>query len=85
MLGLITLSLFGLVSLALDISEYETVATSNGKIIGHHSPKANDVWEYLGIPYAQPPLGELRFAAPKEFEGKESYNAANFVSHTCAT
>ena len=72
-------------SLALDISEYKTVDTGNGKIIGHHSPKVNDVWEYLGIPYAQPPLGELRFAAPKEYTGKESYDAANFVSHTCAT
>ena len=61
-------------------SSYEHVKTENGQIAGHRSPKANEVWEYLGIPYAQPPLGALRFAAPQKYKGQGEYIAANFVS-----
>ncbi|RMZ70289.1 triacylglycerol lipase V precursor [Pyrenophora seminiperda CCB06] len=69
---LIPFSVFGLVSLALHVPNFETVATSNGEITGHRSPMASEVWEYLGIPYAQPPLGEQRFAVPKEYTSKEA-------------
>lgn len=58
----------------------ETVQTENGLITGHRSSKVNDVWEYLGIPYAQPPLGDLRFAAPQKYNTTEPYNATSFVS-----
>jgi cholinesterase len=59
---------------------FETVKTENGYITGHRSPKAGDVWEYLGIPYAQPPVGDLRFAAPQKYRANSSYTAARFVS-----
>lgn len=65
---------------ATPTKSYETVQTQNGPITGHPAPNAKDVWEYLGIPYAQPPLGNLRFAAPKKYAGKGPYKAANYVS-----
>jgi cholinesterase len=67
-------------SLAAPSQTCETVRTDNGDITGHRSPKAKDVWEYLGIPYATPPLGNLRFAAPQKYKGKGPYTASKFVS-----
>jgi hypothetical protein len=55
------------------------VVTSNGKITGHLAPGMRNTVEYLGIPYAQPPVGELRFAAPLPLEGKTDYVAADWV------
>ncbi|CAL8584144.1 hypothetical protein XPA_009749 [Xanthoria parietina] len=56
------------------------VKTSNGIIIGHEAPNASQVVEYLGIPYAQPPIGDLRFAAPVAYKGnaKSVFNASEF-------
>lgn len=39
-----------------------TVTVKNGKLVGK---LAGTTREFLGIPYAQPPIGALRFAAPK--------------------
>ncbi len=55
-----------------------TVQTSSGPITGHAAK--NGISEYLGIPYAQPPLGPLRFAAPQQFTSTAPVNAAVFVS-----
>ncbi|KAI4278728.1 MAG: hypothetical protein L6R38_005183, partial [Xanthoria sp. 2 TBL-2021] len=59
------------------------VKTSNGFIVGHEAPNASNVIEYLGIPYAQPPIEDLRFAAPVAFEGdaKSIFNASEFYVH----
>jgi cholinesterase len=67
-------------SAAAPSASFETVETENGRITGHRAPKAKDVWEYLGIPYAQPPIGDSRFAAPQKYKGKGPYVAAEFVS-----
>ncbi|KAG9195562.1 hypothetical protein G6011_00683 [Alternaria panax] len=61
-------------------SSFENVNTENGRITGHRSPEVNEVWEYLGIPYAQPPLRDLRFAAPEKYKGNRTYVAANFFT-----
>jgi cholinesterase len=83
MRGLVTIASWlcvATLSLATPGPGFETVQTENGPIIGHRSPASNYVWEYLGIPYAQPPLGDLRFAAPQKYNGTGPYTASQFVS-----
>jgi hypothetical protein len=58
----------------------EEVKTSAGKITGHASKWQSQVSEYLGIPFAKPPTGTRRFAAPQPFVGNSSLVASNFVS-----
>ncbi|OAX81978.1 hypothetical protein ACJ72_03681, partial [Emergomyces africanus] len=54
------------------------VATSSGLIEGHRSSRRPHVVEYLGIPYAQPPVGDLRFAAPLKYTSDQSFEASTF-------
>ncbi|KAF7865532.1 uncharacterized protein EAF02_009955 [Botrytis sinoallii] len=61
---------------------YRCVNTTSGQVAGHPSPKKPAVYEYLGIPFAQPPIGDLRFAPPQPFTGNESLNGTNF-GYTC--
>ncbi|KAF4921581.1 Para-nitrobenzyl esterase [Colletotrichum viniferum] len=57
-----------------------TVDTTNGPITGHLASNASAVIEYLGIPYAKPPVGDLRFAPPVQvqFTSNASYEASKF-------
>jgi len=57
----------------------QTVQTSSGPVIGHAALTATEVSEYLGIRYAQPPLGSLRYAAPLPYTGTTAFNASAFV------
>jgi len=43
------------------------VQTTSGKVIGKISPKANDVYQFLGIPFAKPPINESRWLKPQEY------------------
>lgn len=61
-------------------SKFLNVQTTNGLIEGHIASDAPCVVEYLGIPYAKPPVGDLRFASPQRYEGSDSYEAKNFSS-----
>jgi carboxylesterase type B len=58
--------------------KFMTVPTSNGPVTGHIAPNTSCVLEYLGIPYAKPPVGDLRFAAPQPIDRQSPYVAANF-------
>lgn len=72
-------------SLAVPEPALKTAYTNNGPIIGHHAPNASAVWEFLGIPYAQPPIGPLRFAAPQRYNASQRiHNATSFVSELYA-
>jgi cholinesterase len=52
--------------------------TTSGSIQGHASTYQPQVSEYLGIPYALPPVGQLRFAAPKPYVGNGTFKADKF-------
>ncbi|GAB7325729.1 hypothetical protein MBLNU13_g09689t2 [Cladosporium sp. NU13] len=67
-----------LAAAAAQKSDFDVV-TSNGKITGHLAPGMRNTVEYLGIPYAEPPIGKLRFAAPLPLEGKADYVAADWT------
>jgi hypothetical protein len=59
-----------LTTLALFASAFAaptSVDTSSGTLIGHESSNKTHVTEFLGIRYAQAPVGELRFAAPRKY------------------
>jgi hypothetical protein len=58
----------------------QAVDTSSGKILGQAANRRNDVSEYLGIPYAQPPIGPLRWAEPRAYIGNDTINALGRVS-----
>jgi cholinesterase len=45
------------------------VQTTSGQIKGHASAWKPNVSEYLGVPFAEPPVGALRFAAPRPLRG----------------
>jgi len=56
----------------------QVVQTSSGPVHGHAATNDSQVSEYLGIPYAQAPIGDLRFAAPVKFTGNSSLNGSSF-------
>lgn len=58
----------------------QEVSTTSGSIKGHASSWQPEVSEYLGIPFAQPPVGPLRFAAPQKYRGYEGIIADHYVS-----
>lgn len=58
------------------------VNTTSGTIVGHASSQYPDVGEYLGIPFAQPPLDSLRFNPPKVYIG-DGIITANKMPLSC--
>jgi hypothetical protein len=62
----------------------QVVNTTSGSIQGHAASIANTVSEYLGIPYGQPTVGNLRFAAPVEYTGTGLISGANYASPCCS-
>jgi cholinesterase len=59
----------------------QTVQTGSGPVKGHAALNATQVSEYLGIPFAAPPVGNLRFAAPLKYSGNTTINGTSFVSY----
>jgi carboxylesterase type B len=59
----------------------QEVVTSSGTIKGHAAkwPATSEVTEYLGIPYALPPVGALRFAPPQAYKSNATFTADKYV------
>jgi para-nitrobenzyl esterase len=47
-------------------SERVVVTTDSGDVRGFAATE--DIWQFLGVPYAKPPLGELRWTPPQPLE-----------------
>lgn len=64
------------------VAQSPRVQTTNGGIIiGHSASNNTSVTEFLGIRYAEAPVGELRFAAPKRYLAPEglTFEASEWV------
>ncbi|CAH3146094.1 unnamed protein product, partial [Porites evermanni] len=61
------------------------VNTTLGTIVGKLEtlPNGKTVYEYLGIPYAKPPLNELRFARPESFQPWSGKKEAKEFGSAC--
>jgi hypothetical protein len=59
-----------------------TARTTSGHIQGHLArwPENHHVSEYLGIPYAKPPLGRLRWAPPEKYTSNKTHEGNRYVS-----
>lgn len=58
----------------------QIVQTSSGSVVGHAATAHSEVSEYLGIPFGQAPIGDLRFTAPVKYTGSSIINGSAFVS-----
>lgn len=59
--------------------DWMTVPTTSGIFKGHLAASHDSsVAEFLGIPYAEPPLGDLRFAAPGSIARNGTFEASEF-------
>jgi hypothetical protein len=57
----------------------QVVQTSSGPVSGHPASVNTDVSEYLGIPFAVPPVGNLRWQPPQLYNGTAPINGTDYV------
>ncbi|KAK3068226.1 hypothetical protein LTS18_000753, partial [Coniosporium uncinatum] len=67
-----------------DYSVGQQIETTVGTVIGQASKWKPEVSEYIGIPFAQPPVGDLRWAAPKSMEKASTPIDATVYGDSCA-
>ncbi|XP_061683105.1 acetylcholinesterase-like [Syngnathoides biaculeatus] len=78
------LMLLSILPLSLTIEDDLIVNTRNGKVQGVEVPVlGGDIRAFLGIPYAKPPLGKLRFRAPEPVGRWEGILEARNYADSC--
>lgn len=60
-----------------------TVSTTSGLIHGKIDSKLPNVRQFLGIPYAQPPIGDLRWSAPQSLSQPDADIEATKLPPSC--
>lgn len=60
-----------------------TVNTTSGQLQGFVNQTAPDVRQFLGIPYASPPVGRLRFAPPEDAVRSQVTINATSLPNSC--
>ncbi|KAK6000000.1 hypothetical protein QM012_003988 [Aureobasidium pullulans] len=84
---LLTLAISSLVSSAhasfSSSSTGLTVNTTSGQLRGFVNQTSPDVRQFLGIPYAQPPVGPLRFAPPQDAVFTQQTINATALPNSC--
>jgi carboxylesterase type B len=60
-----------------------TVNTTSGQLQGFVNQTAPDVRQFLGIPYAKPPIGQLRFAPPQDAVSSQTTINATSLPNSC--
>lgn len=69
------------------LSDIITITTNSGPVKGYKTPSSCDHYQYinfLGIPYAKPPIGELRFKVCSFFTPLKSCFEIFPRLHQCA-
>lgn len=78
------LSCYLAITVVSGIDEDLLVQTKNGKIRGKAMQVLDgEVRFFLGIPYAKPPVGELRFKRPQPVENWEGVKETTSYSDSC--
>lgn len=69
---------------ALPLDQVQT--RTGGIIVGHGASNKTSVTEFLGIKYAEAPVGALRFAAPKKYVAPQGtvFEASEWVGFVCS-
>ncbi|PQE13480.1 hypothetical protein CJF32_00005356 [Rutstroemia sp. NJR-2017a WRK4] len=71
------LTLGSLLSSANSWKVGQSVQTTSGLVYGHAASNTS-VSEYLEIPYAEPPIGALRFEPPRKYTSNSTINGTNY-------
>ena len=85
--GIVVLNVTQLDTFLLEVENYDdtyawvTIEIGQGKIQGRRVKPLHDVVEFYNLPYAEPPIGDLRFRAPRTENvvswGEDTHDARN--------
>lgn len=78
MRSLLAFSVFAGVATSQTWTVGQSVKTTSGSVVGKGAGWKPEVSAYLGIPFAESPIGKLRFAAPVAFKGNGTIAATKF-------
>ena len=66
-----------------DVTEPGILTVDGGQIAGAPSPLGAEVWVYRGIPFAAPPVGDLRWRPPQPADQWDEVRDANVAAPAC--